>query len=117
MPSKLSGKTVYQMHARICKVLSNPKRLEIIHLLRDGERAVGDLVDKMGAAKANVSQQLAVMAEKGILESRREGQYIYYRLAYPKMLKAYDLLREILFEQLQKGMDLAQRLKKASRGK
>src|SRR3989338_1598955 len=90
------------MHAQVCSVLSNPKRLEIINLLRENEKTVGDLAKKTGLTKANVSQQIAILRHKGLLLARREGQYIYYRLAFPKMLKSYDLLREILMERLSK---------------
>jgi ArsR family transcriptional regulator len=109
------GKLLFEMHARVCKVLASAKRLEVIHLLRDGEKTAGDLVTDMGISKANVSQQLAVMREKGILASRREGRRIYYRLAYPGMLKAYDLLRQVLLAQLEDQGILAKRWRGAGR--
>ncbi|OGS01820.1 MAG: hypothetical protein A2V88_12760 [Elusimicrobia bacterium RBG_16_66_12] len=95
------------MHAQVCSVLSNAKRLEIIGLLREGEKTAGDLTKEMGIPKANVSQQLTVLRDKGILTSRREGRRIYYRLSFPKMLKAYDLLRQVLLERLQEQGDAA----------
>lgn len=99
------------MHAQVCKVLSNPNRLEVIDLLREGEKTVTELQEKMDIATPNLSQQLAIMKEKGIIESRRDGQRIYYRLSLPKMLKAYDLLREALFEQIQKKSHLLDKLR------
>ncbi len=109
--TSVKDKELFELHARVCKVLANAKRLEIIALLRGGEKAAGDLVEDMGVPKANVSQQLAVMREKGILASRREGRRIYYRLAYPGMLKAYDLLRRVLLDQLEDRGTLAKRLR------
>ena len=106
------AKQIYEAHAKICQVLSNPKRLEVIDLLRTGEKAVGELMKQMGVTKANLSQQLAVMRDKGVLETRREGQKIYYRLAFPKMLRAYDLLREILIEKMKTTDSMGQHLKK-----
>ena len=110
-----NGKLLFEMHARVCKVLANAKRLEAIHLLRNGEMTAGDLVARMGISKANVSQQLAIMREKGILSSRREGRQIYYRLAYPGMLKAYDLLRKVLLAQLKDQGVLEKRFRRAGR--
>ncbi|MBI3012939.1 MAG: winged helix-turn-helix transcriptional regulator [Elusimicrobia bacterium] len=110
--SRQSERQIYEMHAQVCSVLSNPKRLEIINLLRENEKTVGDLAEKMGLAKANVSQQIAILRHKGLLLARREGQHIYYRLAYPKMLKAYDLLREILMERLSKQGEWFEKLRK-----
>jgi ArsR family transcriptional regulator len=105
-------KQIYEMHAQMCKVFSSPKRLEIINILRDGEKTVSELIEETGMSKANLSQQLAIMREKGILETRREGQYIHYRLAFPKMLKAYDLLREMFLERLADRGAMAQRFRR-----
>ena len=104
-------KLIYEMHAEVCSVFSNPKRLEIINVLRDGEKTVGELAREMRLPKANVSQQLAILRDKGILSARRDGQRIYYRLAYPRMLKAYDLLREVLLERLESQGAMARRLR------
>ena len=98
------------MHAQVCSVLSNAKRLEIIDLLRVGEKTAGDLTREMEIPKTNVSQQLTILREKGILASRREGQRIYYRLSFPKMLKAYDLLRQVLIVRLREQGNVAARL-------
>jgi len=108
---KEAQRLIYEMHAQVCSVLSNAKRLEIINLLREGEKTAGDLTREMGIPKTNVSQQLAILRDKGILTSRRDGQRIYYRLAFPKMLKAYDLLRQVLIERLQEQGDVAARIR------
>lgn len=110
MARKENQRLIYEMHAQVCSVLSNAKRLEIIDLLRGGEKTAGDLTDEMGLPKTNVSQQLAILRDKGILTSRREGRRIHYRLAFPKMLKAYDLLRQVLIERLQEQGDVAARI-------
>jgi len=89
---KSTTKRLYEMHAQVCKVLANAKRIEVIDLLREGEKTAGELIEKMGISKANLSQQLAVMLGKGVLTARRRGRSVSYRLAYPGMLKAYDML-------------------------
>ena len=76
------------MKADICQALANPKRLQIINLLKEGELSVGAMVNAMGVAKANLSQHLSVMRQKGILATRREGTTIYYRLAIPQITEA-----------------------------
>ena len=110
MAGKENRKIIYEMHAQVCSVLSNAKRLEIIDLLRSGERTAGDLTKAMGISKTNVSQQLAVLRNKGILLSRRGNQHIYYRLAFPTMLKAYDLLRQVLIARLREQGEAAARI-------
>jgi ArsR family transcriptional regulator len=110
MMKKETRRRIYEMHAEVCSVLSNAKRLEIIDLLRSGEKTAGGLTKEMGISKANVSQQLAVLRNKGILCSRREDQHIFYRLAFPGMLKAYDLLRQVLIQRLREQGKAAARL-------
>jgi ArsR family transcriptional regulator len=97
---------IYSYHAEMCKVLSHPKRLELINTLREGEMSVGELCHRLGLASANLSQHLAMMKERRILVSRKEGNVVYYRIANPRLLEAFDLLREILFEQIRRDAAL-----------
>jgi DNA-binding transcriptional ArsR family regulator len=91
---------VWEMQADICQTLANPKRLQIINLLKEKELSVGAMVKAMGVAKANLSQHLSVMRQKGILATRREGTTIYYRLAIPYITEACAIMREVLLEVL-----------------
>jgi ArsR family transcriptional regulator, virulence genes transcriptional regulator len=95
----ITDKAIFEMQAEICKTLTNPKRIEILNCLRNEEKTVTELVDALGASKANVSQHLAVMRHKGILTTRREGVNIYYRVSNPKVIEACALMKEVLFEQ------------------
>jgi ArsR family transcriptional regulator, virulence genes transcriptional regulator len=99
MKNNLTDKAIFEMQAEICKTLTNPKRIEILNALKNEEKTVTELVDALGASKANVSQHLAVMRHKGILATRREGVNIYYRVANPKVIDACTLMKEVLFEQ------------------
>ena len=99
---------IYAYHADMCKVFSHPKRLELINTLRDEEMSVGDLGERLGLTSANLSQHLAMMRERHILVSRKEGNVVYYRIANPRLLEAFDLLREILFEQIRQDAELIQ---------
>ncbi|MDH4161490.1 MAG: metalloregulator ArsR/SmtB family transcription factor [Nitrospirota bacterium] len=95
----ITDKSLYEMQAEICKTLTNPKRIEILNTLKNEEKTVTELVNVLGASKANVSQHLAVMRHKGILATRRDGVNIYYRVANPKVIEACALMKEVLFEQ------------------
>lgn len=99
MKTHLNDKSIYDMQAEICKTLTNPKRIEILNVLKTEEKTVTELVTVLGASKANVSQHLAVMRHKGILSTRREGVNIYYRVSNPKVIEACTLMKEVLFEQ------------------
>ncbi len=89
---------VYRLHAEICSTLANPKRLKIINILREREVSVAELLSILKVPKANLSQHMTVLRQKGVVMARREGNTVYYRLARPKILKAFDLMRELLFE-------------------
>ncbi|HET9275785.1 MAG TPA: metalloregulator ArsR/SmtB family transcription factor [Gemmatimonadales bacterium] len=60
--------------------LSDPTRLEIVALLRRGERCVCELQDALGAAQSRLSFHLKVLREAGLVADRREGRWVYYRL-------------------------------------
>ncbi|MBI5410887.1 MAG: winged helix-turn-helix transcriptional regulator [Nitrospirae bacterium] len=100
-----------ELHAEVCKIFSHPKRLQIIEALRDHELTVSEVVDRLRLPKANVSQHLAVLRQKKVVVTRREGLNIYYRIANPKIIRACDLMRQVLVEQLEEGERLAKRIK------
>lgn len=93
-------KELYKVHAEMCKVFSNPTRLEILDLLREGESSVTELIEKTNLSQANISQHLSIMKSKGIVLSSRKGKHIYYRLAHPKIIKAFDIIKDVLVERL-----------------
>ena len=97
---------IYDMHAEMCKVFSNSTRLEILNLLRDKEMSVTELIRKSGISQSNISQHLSIMKAKGIVLSRRKGKNIYYKLRNPRIIKAFDIIREVLSERLEKERKL-----------
>ncbi|HEY4705854.1 MAG TPA: metalloregulator ArsR/SmtB family transcription factor [Thermodesulfobacteriota bacterium] len=105
-------KEIFEMQAEICKTLANPKRLEIINALKDGELSVGDLVESLGITKANVSQHLAVLRQNRVVNTRRDGVNIFYRINNPKIIEACSLMKSVLLEQLEENERLARRIKK-----
>src|SRR3972149_3092791 len=96
-------KELYEIHAEMCKVFSNPTRLEILNLLRGRKLWVTELIEKTRLSQANISQHLSIMKSKGIVASNRKGKNIYYKLTNPKIIKAFDILREVLAERLRRN--------------
>ncbi len=99
-----------ERQALICQALSDPKRLRILYALSSSERSVGDLASELGVSIANVSQHLGVLRSRGLVDSRREGTSVYYRLAYPETMEACRVLRSILARQLAEEGRLSERL-------
>jgi ArsR family transcriptional regulator len=103
----MADRNLYALHASICQTLAHPKRLEAIERLREGEMSVTDLAEALEISQPNLSQHLTLMRQKGIVTTRREGLNVNYRLASPKIVKACDLMREVLVEHLEAGAALA----------
>ena len=99
-------KEIYKIHAEMCKIFSNPIRLEILNLLRDKEMSVTELIKMSKLSQVNISQHLSIMKAKGIVVSQREGKMIYYKLSNPKIIKAFDIIREVLTERLEKNREI-----------
>lgn len=103
----MADRDLYVLHASICQTLAHPKRLEVIDRLREGEISVTDLAEALDISQPNLSQHLTLMRQRGIVTTRREGLNVYYRLGSPKIVKACDLMREVLVEHLEAGAALA----------
>ncbi len=88
-------------HAEVCKVLSNQVRIGILGSLREGEVSVGNLAKVLGLSVATVSRHLGQMRVRGIVQARREGLTVFYRISNPKVIRAFDLMREVMVEHLE----------------
>jgi ArsR family transcriptional regulator len=106
--------TIYEMHAEICRMFSNPRRLEIIDHLRDGEMTVGQLVELTGLTQPALSQHLSLMWHYGVLARRKEGVNVYYALSDPKIAQAFDIFRKILMERLESTERLVEEIRESS---
>jgi ArsR family transcriptional regulator len=91
---------VYRLQAEVLKTLSNPKRLEIIHLLAEGPREVNRLAEELGISQPNVSQHLALMRSAGVVEAERDGREVRYRLSDPEIMCACETMRGVLIRRL-----------------
>lgn len=93
----------YRLHAELCKVLTDPKRLVLLDALRAGERSVGELAATIDATLANTSQHLAVMRAAGLVDGTRNGTTVRYHLAEPAIIAACDIVRGIVDRRLERG--------------
>jgi DNA-binding transcriptional ArsR family regulator len=90
----------FRLHAELCKVLTDPKRLMLLGALRETERTVGELAEILGCTLPNVSQHLGVMRGAGLVETRRAGTTIHYRLAEPAIVGACEIVDGIVRRRL-----------------
>lgn len=75
--------------------LASEKRLMLLCQLVDGERSVGELCEALDIPQTNASQQLAVLRREGLVETRRDGQTIYYSLAGEEGRRVIEVLYEL----------------------
>jgi rhodanese-related sulfurtransferase len=91
---------LFEQFARIGHALSTPKRLEILELLGQGERSVEVLAAEAGLSVANASQHLRVLRSSRLVDSRRDGPFIYYRLADEGVWRLWLAMRDLGRSQL-----------------
>lgn len=84
-----------QRYAAISRALADAKRLCVLEALSSGERSVSDLSHEASCQVPNMSQHLAVLRSAGLVESRRAGSTVYYRLTDPRILEAYKLIQSV----------------------
>lgn len=84
-----------QFKAELFKALGHPARIHILELLRGGEKSVSELQAHLGIEASSVSQQLALLRAKHIVEGRKEGTAVYYRVVDPNVFTLLDVARRI----------------------
>ncbi len=107
---------IFEMQAEVCMALGNPRRLQILNLLKQGEKPVSSMLETMGINKANMSQHLSVLKQKGLVLSRKEGTTVYYRLASSRISEACSIMRDVLRETLREKERIAKSMRNASDG-
>jgi DNA-binding transcriptional ArsR family regulator/rhodanese-related sulfurtransferase len=86
---------LYGQFARLGKALSNPHRLEMLELLAQGERTVDSLATELGISVANASQHLQALRQAALVESRKDGLFVHYRLADPEVFDLSKVIRSV----------------------
>ncbi len=81
--------------SRSLKAMSHPLRLKILCTLGDKEISVQDIVEQVGTSQSNISQHLAILRDKGILDSRKDANRVYYRVGDSRTLRLIDMMREV----------------------
>lgn len=81
---------LFSLEEEIFQVLANEKRLEILQLLRSGDRNVSEMLEMLGLRQANLSQHLSLLKKSGLLTSVKRGREVYYRLSDNHITDALD---------------------------
>ncbi|HET6349224.1 MAG TPA: metalloregulator ArsR/SmtB family transcription factor [Candidatus Krumholzibacteria bacterium] len=89
---------LFKSQARVLKALANPARLMIVDRLSRGECSSGELTRLVGLDQTTVSKHLAVLRSHGIVDDRREGSVVYYRLVTPCVTNFFSCVTQVLKE-------------------
>jgi DNA-binding transcriptional ArsR family regulator len=98
------------LHAHICQALADPKRILILYALAEKRRYVSELADYLDIPQPTVSRHLKVLRERSLVTTEREGAAVYYSLPDKRVVRALDLLRAVLADNLTQQAELAQAL-------
>ena len=111
---KATDKRLYELKAEVLQGLATPIRLMIVSALAGGELCVCDIVARVDAERPNVSRHLGVMLHAGILEVRREGLKMIYRLATPCIVDFLGCIERMVCERIQNDAAILKGIKNES---
>jgi len=101
---------VCQAKAEILAAVGHPLRLAAIEYLAEGEKCVCEIVEHLQSERSNVSRHLSVLVRAGILDHRKEGLWVYYRLKTPCLLNFLACVTDVVREKLRASSDLLEQL-------
>jgi len=99
-----------EKQARVAKAIAHPLRIAIIDFLKDGQQCVCDIAEHVGSERSNVSRHLAVMVGAGVLEYRKEGLKVIYKLKTPCILEFFSCITGVLRQQAKENEKLLRSL-------
>ena len=92
---------IYLVKAEFFRTLGHPVRVRILELLRSGELTVGELQQQLELDSSGTSQHLGALSKPGVIESRREGTSVHYRVKDPRTFQLLEIARQILSAHLE----------------
>ena len=101
---------LFEKQAEIVKAIAHPLRIAIINFLKGGERCVCDIAENIGSERSNVSRHLSVMSAAGILEYRKNGLKVIYKLRTPCILEFISCITNVLKQQIKENEKLLRNL-------
>ncbi len=97
---------LFEKQAEIAKAIAHPLRIAIVDFLKDGQQCVCDIAEYVGSERSNVSRHLSVMVNAGVLEYRKEGLKVIYRLRTPCILDFFACVTGVLKQQAKDNQKL-----------
>ena len=86
---------MYEQNSNVFKAFCDEKRLRILEMLRNGEKCACNLLDNLDIVQSSLSYHMKILVESGVVESRQEGKWTYYKISEKGSRDAINLLREL----------------------
>jgi ArsR family transcriptional regulator len=102
---------LFVKQAEIAKAVAHPLRIAVVNFLKDGEHCVCDIAEHVGAERSNVSRHLSVMVNAGVLEYRKKGLKVIYRLKCVCILDFFSCITGVLKQQAEENKKLLKALR------
>lgn len=96
--------------SNVFKALAHPTRIQIIKLLKDGERCVCEILPNIDSEQSNTSQHLTVMKNQGLVESRKDGSKVIYAIRNPEVYEMIMLAEKIILRQMEETKESLRKL-------
>jgi len=104
-----------QFKASIFQALGHPTRIAMVEVLRDGELPAGAIIERLGLEQANASQHLAVLRTKQIVNSRKEGNQVFYSVRDPVLIEVLDMMRRYFQTHLDEAMSMLREIDRSEK--
>jgi ArsR family transcriptional regulator len=98
-----SPEPIHRIKAEFFRALGHPVRVRVLELLKGGEMTVGDLQAELGIDSSSASQHLSAMRRQGILEARKEGTSVFYRVRDPRVFQLLESARQVIGSHLEEA--------------
>jgi DNA-binding transcriptional ArsR family regulator len=106
----MSDENLILVESDFLRVLAQPTRLKILYFLKDGEKCACEIIPKMKEDQSNISRHLTLMRDAGLLESRKEGVSVYYKIKDKRVFSLLSLVDEMIRAEIQEKVKLIKML-------
>lgn len=100
------SRPIYQVRAELFRTLAHPARIQVLELLRDGERSVGELIPGVGLEPSHLSQHLGTLRRANIVQSRKKGSTVFYKVSDIRVFDLLEVAKDVIAGSLSEARDL-----------
>lgn len=100
------SRPIYQVRAELFRTLAHPARIQVLELLRDGERSVGELIPGVGLEPSHLSQHLGTLRRANIVQSRKKGSTVFYKVSDIRVFDLLEVAKDVIAGSLSETRDL-----------